>query len=368
MSENRLQTVKEYRKSPYLKASHFEDMAIKAFETPFRKKCLVSGVVFWIVFPFLAPPFFVHITNLIAIACIGSLALNLLIGNVGLLSLGHAGFMAAGAFVTAIMTSNFGMPIWVVLPVTIVVGCFLGLIAGLPSLHLKGIYLGLSTLAMHHIIYYGCSEYQFYGGFGYGIVIKEPSIGFLILSGKNVWYFCLWLVAGMTALLIANLLRSKIGRAWVAIRDRDIAAEVVGINIGYYKILAFAFSSGLTSMAGGLYAYYTSVVSVEEYNFSLTVAYLAMIIVGGVGSILGSVMGAFLIIILPYLLMYTVGLFDISFPIKEYFSVIQSALLGFIIIIFLLVEPLGLAEIWRRVRIYFELWPFKYKPLTVTKR
>jgi len=366
--KNRLGSTKEYGRSPYLKTSYSEDVAIKAFETPYRKKCLVVGLLLWSIFPFLAPPFFVHITNLIAIACIGSLALNLLIGNAGLLSLGQAGFMAAGAFTTAIMAVNFGLPIWIVLPVSVIVGCFLGLVAGLPALQLRGIYLGLSTLAIHHIICYGCSEYQFHSGFGYGIVISAPSIGVVVLAEKKTWYFCLWIVAGITALLITNLLRSKPGRAWVAIRDRDVAAEVAGINIGYYKILAFVVSSGLASMAGSLYAYYTSVVSIEEYNFPLTISYLAMIIVGGVGSVLGSFLGPFVIVILPYVLLYTIGLFGFALPIKEYFTVIQAAFLGLVIIVFLLVEPQGLAEIWRSVRVYFELWPFKYKPLTVTKR
>jgi len=363
-----LEVPRKYTDSPYLKRSYFEDMAINAFDTPFRRKFLVVGIILGVLFPFFSPPFFLHIANLVAIATIGALALNLLIGNAGLLSLGHAGFMAAGAFTTAIMTVNFHMPIWLVLPVAIIIGGLLGLIAGLPSYKLKGIYLGLSTLAIHNIIHYGCSEYQFHGGFGFGITINEPSIGPLVLDDKKVWYFFLWIIAAGTGLFITNLLRSKPGRAWVAIFDRDIAAEVIGINIGYYKILAFVLSSGLISMAGSLYAYYTAVASADEYDFALTISYLAMVILGGVGSVLGSFLGAFLITVLPFALIYIVGLFEISFVIKEYFSIIQSAVFGLVIIIFLLVEPLGLAEIWRRARTYFDLWPFRFKPLTTTKR
>ena len=359
---------KQYPKSPYLKVSYFDDMAIQAFDTPFRKKCFAIGLLLWIAFPFLAPPYIIHIANLFAIASIGALALNLLIGNTGLLSLGHAGFMAAGAFTTAIMTIHFAMPLWIVLPAAGAVGCLLGLIAGLPSFQLKGIYLGLSTLAIHHVIKYGCSEYQYYGGFGYGIVLEEPSIGALILSGKRIWFFFLWMFACAVALFITNLLRSKPGRAWVAIRDRDIAAEVSGIHIGFYKLLAFVLSSGLISVQGSLYAYYTAVVAVGEYNFALSISYLAMIIVGGLGSVLGSFLGAFLITTLPYVLMYLAGLFDLSFSVKEHFSIIQSGVFGLVVILFLLFEPLGLVEIWRRVRNYFELWPFRYKPLTISKR
>jgi branched-chain amino acid transport system permease protein len=142
----------------------------------------------------------------------------------------------------------------------------------------------------------------------------------------------------------------------------------MGINIGYYKVLAFVVSTAIIGMAGSIYAYYTKVASIEEYSFMLTISYLAMIISGGMRSVLGSLMGAFLITSLPYSLIYLFGLFEVSGVLKDYFFSLQSALFGLVIIVFLLVEPLGLAEIWRRVRVYFELWPFRYKPLSVTKR
>ena len=359
---------KRYPKSAYLKTSIVSDIAIQAYDTPFRKKCAVVGLLGMAVFPLFSPPFFLHIANLIAVASIGSMALNLLSGNAGLLSLGQSGFMASGAFTTAIMAVNFSMPLWITVLAAGLVGAVLGFIAGLPSLRLKGIYLGLSTLAMHYIIVYGCSEYQFWSGSNFGIVIKPPSIGPLVLNNDRVWYYLLWIIAGIVGIFITNLLRSRPGRAWTAIRNRDIAAEVMGINIGYYKLLAFVVSTTITAMAGSLYAYYTNVASIEEYSFMLTISYLAMIISGGMGSVLGSIMGAFLITSLPHSLMYLFGLFEVSGVLKDYFFSLQFALFGFVIIAFLLVEPLGLAEIWRRVRVYFELWPFRYKPLSVTKR
>jgi len=360
--------IKKAEKSPYLKTSFDKDMVIEAFDTPFRKKCAVLGLFILVAFPFVAGGYFVHIANLIAISCIGALALNLLCGNAGLLSLGHAGFMASGAFTTAIMTLHFKMPIWIVLPIAGVVGAILGFIAGLPSLRLKGIYLGLSTLAMHHLIHYGCSEYQFHGGFGFGIRIEDPRIGPLIVADDRVWYFVLWILVGLTALYIKNLLRSRPGRAWIAIHNRDIAAEIIGINIGYYKVLAFIISSMITAMAGSLYAYYTNVASIDEYSFILTIYYLAMIIVGGMGSILGSLTGAFLITILPFTFLYIFDFFEVSGVMKNFFFAVQSGIFGVVIILFLLIEPLGLVEIWRRVRTFFQLWPFRFKPLQVTKR
>lgn len=360
-------STKRAAKSPYLKRTYSEDM-IMVLDTPFKKKCAAVGFLISILFPFAVGHYFIHIANLIAIASIGALALNLLCGNAGLLSLGHAGFMASGAFTTAILVNHFGMPIWVVLPTSAMVGAILGFIAGLPSLRLKGMYLGLSTLAIHYVIVYALSEYQFYGGFGFGITIKSPKIGSFVLSSDRIWYFILYLMVGATAVFIKNLLRSRPGRAWIAIHNRDIAAEVIGINIGYYKILAFVITASITAIAGSIYAYYTNVATIDEYSFTLTIRYLAMIIIGGLGSILGSFLGAFLITSIPFFLIYVVDFLGVTGPIKDFFFVIEIGLFGIIIIFFLLVEPLGLAEIWRRIKAYFQLWPFRYKPLVITKR
>ena len=359
---------KKAKKSPYLKTSYAKDMVIEAFDTPFRRKTALLGLLIGIAFPFMASEYFIHIANLIAISCIGALALNLVCGNAGLLSLGHAGFMASGAFATAILAINLKMPICIVLPGAGAVGAALGFIAGLPSLRLKGIYLGLSTLAMHYVIHYGCSEYQFHGGFGFGIKISDPQLGPLLLSNDRHWYFVLWVLVGLTALYIKNLLRSRPGRAWIAIHNRDIAAEMIGINIGNYKVLAFIVSSTITAISGSLYAYYTNVAAIDEYSFMLTISYLAMIIVGGMGSVLGSIMGAFLITILPFTLLYITDFFEVSGVVKNFFLAVQSGIFGIVIVFFLLIEPLGLAEIWRRIRAFFQLWPFRYKPLQVTKR
>lgn len=364
----RNQSLKKFPDGPYMKTSYAKDMTISAFNTPFRKKCVFVGILIFVLFPFLSPPFFVHISNLIAIACIGAMALNLLVGTAGLLSLGHAGFMCAGAFTVGILNLRLGMPIWITIPAAIFVGMILGFISSLPSLRLKGLYLGISTMAMHYIIMYFAGEYQFSVGYSYGIHIADPRIGILVLSNKKMWYFFLWLFVWLTGVFIANLLRSRPGRAWKAICDRDIAARVMGINIGWYKIFAFVVSTAITSMSGGFYAYYTNLASVDEYSFYLTVSYLAMIIVGGMGSILGSVMGAFLITLIPYLVLYLFGFLQVSPFLKSYLYPVEASIFGLMIIFFLLVEPLGLIEIWRRIRTFFEVWPFRYKPLMITKR
>ena len=355
-------------RSPYLKTSYDKDLVIESFDTPFRKFFSILGLSIVIAFPFCVGNYFIHIANLIAIASIGAIALNLLCGNAGLLSLGHAGFMAAGAFTTAILSVRFNFPIWIVVPCAGLVGAIFGLVAGLPSLRLKGMYLGLSTLAVHYVIIYIFSEYQYHGGFGFGITIEDPKIWSFRLSEDRTWYFVLCFIVFCLALFIKNLLRSRPGRAWIALHNRDIAAEVIGIHIGYYKVLAFIVSTSVTAMAGSIYAYYTNVATIDEYSFPLTISYLAMIILGGMGSILGSIMGAFLITSLPFVLMYLIDYLEISGLIKEFFFAIQTGLFGALIILFLLVEPLGLVEIWRRIRSYFDLWPFRFKPLQVTRK
>ena len=351
-----------------MKRSYFEDMALSAFDTPFRKRCTIVGIAFFVIYPIFSPPFFVHISNLIAIACMGAMALNLVSGTAGLLSLGHAGFMCAGAFTVGLLGGKAGLPIWMTIPAAGVLGAILGMFSGLPSLRLRGIYVGIGTLAIHFIILYLASEYQFFAGYSQGIRIEDPSIGIFVLSDKKAWHFFLWIFVGLTGLFVANLLRSRPGRAWMAIRDRDIAAKVMGINVGWYKISSFMVSTTITTISGGLYAYYTNLAAVEEYTFYLTISYLAMIIVGGIGSLLGSIMGAFLITLIPYFLIYLFGFFKAASYLRDYLYALESGIFGLLIIIFLLIEPRGLVEIWRRTRIFFELWPFKYKPLMITRR
>ena len=363
-----MRTTKKASKSPYMKTSYSQDMVLAAFDSPFRKKCMVTGIITLVLFPFIANRYMIHIANLIAIAGMGALALNLLCGNAGLLSLGHAGFLAAGAYTTAIVGTKFGLPIIVVLPAAACVGAVLGFIAGLPALRLKGIYLGIGTLAIHYVIIYLLNEYEFNAGFGFGITIDDPEIVGFTLSSEREWYFVLCFLVWMIGLFVRNLLRTRPGRAWTAIHNRDIAAEIIGINIGYYKVLVFVISTSITTVAGSLYAYYTNVASVSEYSFNLTITYLAMIIIGGLGSVLGSIMGAFIVTLIPFILMYLVDLFEVTGVIKDYLFTVQAGVFGLIIIAFLLLEPLGLVEIWRRIRDYFMLWPFRYKPLSVTKR
>lgn len=332
-------------------------------ETPYRRFWVVAGLCIALAFPFFAPSFWIGIFNLAAIAAIGALALNLLTGYTGQLSLGHAGFLAAGAFTAGILVGQWGAPFWVVLPASIAVGMVLGVVVGVPALRLRGIYLSISTLAAFFVIASLVSEYQSRFGKGSGIVIPPPRIGDWILSGERNWYFALLVLAGLATLISLNLNRSHIGRAWLAIRERDLAASALGIDVAFYKVMAFVISTAMTTFAGALSAYYTAFVSAEAFTFLVTIEFLAMILIGGLGSVLGSLLGAVFVTLLPFVVERAVDALPFPATFKTHLFAVQIGLFAVLMLVFLMFEPNGLARIWGRIRAYFELWPFKYRPL-----
>ncbi|MGD0238351.1 MAG: branched-chain amino acid ABC transporter permease, partial [Syntrophorhabdales bacterium] len=215
--------------SGYFKTSYRADLSL--VETRTRWLFLAILVIGLICFPFIASPFLLDLASQVYLSLIGAVALMLLTGYAGQISLGHAGFIAAGAYVTAILFKELNAPIWVTLPASGLVGAILGIIFGLPSLRLKGVYLALSTLAMHFIVIYMGAEYESRRGFATGIVIKPPSVGPFTIRDPLVWYFLLLLAAAVALLFSINLVRSRSGRAWVAIRDREVVAEAIGVKV-----------------------------------------------------------------------------------------------------------------------------------------
>ena len=354
--------------SGYGATSYKADMSL--FDTSFRRFWFIIMWLAIIAFPFVTSSYTVHLVNLVALASIGALALNLLTGTTGIISLGHAGFLCVGGFTAAIFGLVAGLPFWLVVPIAGVVGMVFGLIAGLPALRLKGIYIALSTLAIHYVITYLASEYQSAAHIGYvtGFSIPDATFGPLVLKTSVQWYFFLVLIVTLAAVFCINLIRSRFGRALMAIRDRDIAALSLGVNIGFYKVAVFVFSSGLTAIAGALSSYYMRYVAIEEYSLWLGILYIAMIVIGGMGSIMGSFLGAFLITLLPYGLTELFRVANVPPALMTYSYAAQFALYGLLIVLFLLLEPEGLVGIWRRIRSFFELWPFKFRRVIVTTK
>ena len=347
--------------SGYFKTSYRADLALVETRTGWLLTALL--VVALLTFPFIASPFLLDLASQVFLSLIGALALMLLTGFAGQISLGHAGFIAAGAYVTAILFKELNAPIWVTLPASGFTGAVLGIIFGLPSLRLKGVYLAPSTLAMHFIVTYMGAEYESRRGFATGIVIKPPSIGPFTIRDPLVWYFVLLVAAVLAFLFSVNLVRSRSGRAWVAIRDREVVAEAIGVRVPFYKLSAFVTGAVMTSISGCLFAYYRGFVSVEAYSLFLTIQYVAMIIIGGLGTILGAVLGTILVVLLPYTIDAAGRALQVPARLTTYMFAIQYASFGLIMIIFLVVEPGGLVAIWNRIRNYFIMWPFRRRTL-----
>jgi branched-chain amino acid transport system permease protein len=344
----------------YFKTSHEADLAV--VDTRLRRTALAVLVLALLVLPRVASSLVLDLASQAALAAVGALALNVLTGLAGQISLGHAGFLAAGAFTTAALVERGLASPLVTLPATALVGALLGLIVGIPSLRLKGLYLALGTLAMHHVVLYVAGEMQARAGGNTGFTIPPPALGSLVLRGTVGWYYALVLAAGLVLVLVVNLQRSRAGRAWMAIRDRDVAAASVGIHVARYKLAAFVWSSVVTALAGTLFAYQRGFVSVEAFGFFLAIEYIAMIIIGGLGLALGAVLGAGLVTLLPYAIDAVVAALSPGAA-DYYIFPAKFGAFGLLMALFLVFEPLGLVGIWRRVRNWFFLWPFRHRPL-----
>jgi len=346
--------------SGYFRSHYRQDLRL--VETRTQRSSAALALVLLIGFPWIASPFQLDLACQVFLACVGALSLMLLTGFAGQISLGHAGLLAAGAFTAGILFEEARAPFWITLPAAAVVGASLGVVFGLPSLRLRGLYLAVSTLALHFIVVYVGAEYETKRSFSTGIVIDAPSIAGIAIGGGRAWYYILLAAAALTLFVCVNLLRGRTGRAWGAIRSNETVAGTLGIAVARYKLLAFVVSSAITAISGALFAYYRGFVSVEAFSLFLTIQYVAMVIIGGMGSLTGALLGAAFVTLLPYA--SETALFALAGSRRgagAVFAVNYTAL-GLIMVLFLLFEPQGLVGIWHRVRDYFLLWPFKQAP------
>src|SRR5437867_11610650 len=273
--------------------------------------------------------------------------------------------MSVGAYTAANLANRLGSP-W---PVNLIAGglmaALIGAIVGIPSLRIKGLYLAIATLAGQLIIEWTINHVTFIsGGVQASIEVARPRLGPLVLSSqRDMYYFLLFFVV-LAIVGTMNLMRSRVGRAFIAIRDQDIAAEIIGINIFRYKLLAFAISSFYAGVTGVLYTYYLGVANYEQYQIGTSIDYLAMIIIGGLGSVLGSVFGAIFITLLPILIRYAMEAFGgVLFSAAAVLNIIPNLrliLFGALNIFFLVVESDVLNRLWRIIRNYFRVCAFAY--------
>ncbi|RJR25739.1 MAG: branched-chain amino acid ABC transporter permease [Desulfobacteraceae bacterium] len=347
-------------RSKTFRESYKED--IRLFQTIWIKVWMGLFIVFLSLLPFLGDPYVVYLVNISSVAAISALGLNILTGFTGQISLGHAAFFAIGAYGTAILASRFSLPFWVSLPAGGIVATVAGLLVGVPCLRLKGLYLAMATMSFGVVIEFLVVTLDGLTKGVRGIAVPPVKLFGYALDSNETLYYLLLSVTALCLITASNIIRTRVGRAFVAIRDRDIAAEVMGVDLVTYKVMAFAISSFYAGIAGGLYAYLMAYIHPEHFSFLLSVQYLAMIIVGGLGSILGSVFGAVFITIVPeFIKSFAEGLSRI-FPVLEgrYDDNWNIAAFGLMIVLFLIFEPKGLAGIWGRVKTCFKNWPYTY--------
>ncbi len=321
-------------------------------------------VVLWgavlLAVPLLLPVFWIHLANLALIAVVGAVALNLLTGNARLVSLGQAAFLGIGAFAAGLLDRAYGAPFLIGLAAAALAGAMVGLVIALLSLRLRVLYVAVTTLVLHFAVVTLFSFIQAVFLDSSGIILAIASLGPFALNTPARWYYFLLAVAVIVVLGAVNILRSFVGRRWIAIGEHDVAAETLGVSVTGAKVSVFMTTSAVVGLAGALSAYYLGTVSFESYNFGLAIAYLAMIIVGGVGRVLGSVLGAILITLLPYLLDQLFAALQLQVR-ASVLAGIHAIAFGGLIVAFLLFEPRGLAELWSRLRAAAADWPFRYR-------
>lgn len=317
-----------------------------------KKKAAVIaiGLVAAVLFVELTSDYYVFVVNLALLAAVGAVALNLLTGYAGQVSIGNAAFLAIGGW-TCILANPVGF-----MPSVLMGGIVcaaVGFLVGIPSLRLRGLYLAMTTLALHFIIQFAFNQYQTAEKAYAGFPMPVASIGPLRLDTDKSWYVLLIVVLVITLLVSSSLLTTKPGRAWIAIREHDVAAALVGVNVTRYKLLSFTVSSFFIGLAGGLAAYYTRVVSADQYSLELAVSYVAMVIIGGLGSLFGAVIGAFIVSLLP-LAVSNLGhsvFADLAIGdfVTRNLANLEMMIYGVLVLAFLYFEPGGIAGLFRRV-------------------
>jgi branched-chain amino acid transport system permease protein len=347
-----------------MKRNYYEDVQL-----------FTSGVVvFWmgvlafslILFPFVAKNYYIYVVNYLAINVIVVVGLNLLVGFTGQISLGHAGFFAIGAYGTIVLMTEAHFPFLLALPAAALMAALFGFLLGLPALRLEGPYLAIATLG------FGITTTQIIGkiaifGERQGLHTPELTIGPWHLNTDKDFYFLLIPITVLLVVIARNISKTKVGRAFISIRDADIAAETMGVNLTLYKTLAFAVSAFYAGIGGGLYAFVLRFIEPELFGLFMSVMFLTMAVVGGLGSIMGPIAGACLlgwldlelrnILEIPYVGQWLKSLSESFFSLTGV-SNIQYIVFGSILILIMVFEPLGIYGIWIRTKKYWKMWPF----------
>lgn len=341
------------------RSTYADDNRLFPTRPAFLAMCgLIAGTI--LLAPFLSDYVLSQLIT-IGIYGIAALGLNVLVGITGQISLGHGAFFGFGAFASAWLVNHQGIPALLAMPLAGLMTTAVGLIFGIPAARIKGLYLAIATLASQFILEDFFARAEWFTGGVYGSLAERPSLfGFSFDNDLRYFYLVLfWTVVCFVA--VSNLLRSRDGRALVAVRDHYLSAEIMGVNLTKYRILSFGISSFFAGLAGALFGHYLEYVSVEGFTILLSIQFLAMIIIGGLGSVSGSLLGAAFILLLPQFMEEAASAAASIFPAMEAGKAyIKQMSVGAAIILFLIFEPEGLIHRWRMMRASWKLFPFSH--------
>jgi branched-chain amino acid transport system permease protein len=341
--------------------TYAQDMAILRTKTHWV--LLIGFLVLLFAAPRYLGNYWLGVANLIGITLIAATGLNILVGYCGQLSIGHAGFIAVGAYTAAVLTNRLELPFLVGLICAGFTAGLIGLIFGIPSVRVKGFYLAITTIAAQFIIIWVINHWSAVTGGFIGIKVPYAAIGGFVFRSEASQFYLIMTIAILATFFAKNLVRTRVGRAFIAIRDNDLAAQVMGINLFYYKLLAFFIGCFLAGIAGALLAHWIGFMNAEHFTLTESILYIGMIIIGGLGTTLGPILGVVFIRLLQQVLtVQVVPLLETTFTALPagFATGVTPMLFGLAIVLFLILEPRGLAHRWMLFKSAYRLWPFSY--------
>ncbi|MCA8908200.1 MAG: branched-chain amino acid ABC transporter permease [Rhodospirillaceae bacterium] len=296
---------------------------------------------------------------------IAALGLNILVGFTGQISIGHSVFFGFGAFASVWLSSNFSVPVFFSIPLAALMTAAVGLIFGIPAARIKGLYLAIATLAAQFILEDFFARADWFTGGTHGSLADPFSIFGYEVYDDHTYFLLVLFNAVLMFILASNLMRSRDGRAFVAVRDHYLSAEIMGVNLTKYRVMSFGISSFFAGMGGALYAHHLGFVSVEAFTILFSIQFLGMVIIGGLGSIMGTILGVTFMVMLPEVMdMGARGLsgswLDQTLGLQNAINFLKEMAIGLAIVLFLIFEPDGLAHRWRQIKAYWKLYPFSY--------
>jgi branched-chain amino acid transport system permease protein len=365
------------------KTAYAQDMAL--FRDAVQRNWYAALLVALLALPFLAPTYLVDL-SLVFIYGLCGLSLMVLAGYTGLVSLGHAAFLGIGAYAHVYFAQDLGLPWLVSVALAAAITAAAGVVVGLPALRMTGLYLAIATLAFALIIQEVLTHWDAVtGGLKGKAVAKAEIFGLSFASGEAFYFLCLAFLL-LALWLTQNLLKAPTGRAWVAIRDSEIAAQSMGVNLAAYKTIAFAYSAAMMGVAGALFAHNVGYLAPDIFTVLLSIQFLLMVVVGGLGSLHGAMYGAVFVALLPVMIseardavpawlgqafaVFGPGVGDAVFSAADRFvkqPALEPGIFGLILVLFILFEPLGIYGRWMKIKVYLSLFPL-YKRATFKRQ